>query len=81
VHTRLTSLLARHKGREKLTELGYCRPPDPAVIGMLLLIAVDLLVRAAGELHSFTDLTQADVDAVCEEAKVVWAAGEAADSE
>ncbi|MEX3982800.1 DUF5677 domain-containing protein [Paraburkholderia sp. EG287A] len=79
VHTSVTSLLSRHKGREKLTQLDYCRQADPAVIGMLLLIAVDLLIRAAGELHSFTDLTQGDVDAVCEEAKKAWAAGEADD--
>ncbi|SIO39663.1 hypothetical protein SAMN05444172_1593 [Burkholderia sp. GAS332] len=77
VHTSITSLKARHAGRERLTELGYCRPAKPPVIGMLLLIAVDLLVRAGSELHSFTDLTEDEVNGVAEEAKRVWGVVEA----
>jgi hypothetical protein len=76
VHTSVTSLIARHAGRERITELGYCRPPDPDAVGMLLLIAVDLLVRAGSELHSFTDLTEDEVNAVAEGAKRVWGAAE-----
>lgn len=72
VHTSITSLKARHAGRERLTELGYCRLAKPPVIGMLLMIAVDLLVRAGSELHSFTDLTEDEVNGVAEEAKRVW---------
>jgi hypothetical protein len=74
VHTSITSLIARHAGRERITELGYCRPADPPVTGMLLLIAVDLLVRAGSELHNFTDLTEDEVNGVAEEAKRVWGA-------
>jgi hypothetical protein len=77
VHTSVTSLISRHAGRERLTELGYCRPADPPVIGMFLLIAVDLLVRAGSELHSFTDLTEDEVNAVAEEAKRVWGVADA----
>lgn len=77
VHTSIASLISRHAGRERLTELGYCRPADPDVIGMLLLIAVDLLVRAGSELHSFTDLTEDEVDGVADEAKHVWGAVDA----
>ena len=79
VHTSITSMIARHAGRERMTELDYCRPAEPPVIGMLLLIAVDLLVRAVGELHRFTDLTEDEVNAVAEEAKRVWEAGQAED--
>ncbi|WP_321854182.1 DUF5677 domain-containing protein [Paraburkholderia tropica] len=74
VHTSITSLLSRHAGRERLTELGYCRQPDEPVIGMMLLIAVDLLVRAASELHHFSDLNEDEVNAVAESAKAMWAA-------
>lgn len=77
VHTSITSLIARHAGRERLTELGYCRPAEPDTIGMLLLIAVDLLVRAGSELHSFTDLTEDEVNDVAEEAKRVWGVADA----
>lgn len=77
VHTSVTSLIARHAGRERLTELGYCRPAEPDVIGMLLLIAVDLLVRAGGELHHFTDLSEDEVNAAAEAAKQVWESGQA----
>ncbi|MFC0572406.1 hypothetical protein [Paraburkholderia solisilvae] len=49
VHTSLTSLIARHAGRERMTELEHCSPAAPDVIGMLLLIAVHLLVRAGAE--------------------------------
>jgi hypothetical protein len=80
VHTSITSLKARHAGRERLTELGYCRPGEPPVIGMLLMIAFDLLVRAGSELHSFTDLTENEVNAVAEEAKRVWGAVDAKES-
>lgn len=73
VHTSITSLIARHAGRERLTELGYCRPAEPDVIGMLLMIAVNLLVMAGSELHGFTDLAEGEVNAVAEEAKRVWA--------
>ncbi|MFX1716742.1 DUF5677 domain-containing protein [Paraburkholderia sp. A1RO-5L] len=79
VHTSVTSLISRHAGRERMTELGYCRPADPPVIGMLLLIAVDLLVRAGSELHNFSDLTEDDVNAVAEDAKRVWAGTETDD--
>lgn len=72
VHTCVTSLISRHAGRERMTELGYCRPAEPDVIGMLLLIAVDLLVRAGSELHSFTDLTEDEINGVAGEAKRVW---------
>ena len=77
VHTSVTSLIARHAGRERVTELGYCRPPNPDAVGMLLLIAVDLLVRAGSELHSFSDLTENEVNDVVEKAKQVWEAVEA----
>jgi hypothetical protein len=80
VHTSITSLISRHAGRERLTELRYCRPAEPPVIGMLLLIAVDLLIRAGGELHRFTDLTEDEVNGVAEEAKRVWGAIDAEES-
>jgi hypothetical protein len=73
VHTSITSLKARHAGRERLSELGYCRQAEPELIGMLLLIAVDLLIRAGSELHNFSDLTEDEV----KEAKRVWGALEA----
>ncbi|MFM0088937.1 DUF5677 domain-containing protein [Paraburkholderia sediminicola] len=79
VHTSITSLISRHAGRERLTELGYCRPAEPSVIGMLLMIAVDLLVRAGSELHSFTDLTEDEINGIAEEAKRVWGVAEAED--
>jgi len=79
VHTSITSLKARHAGRERLTELGYCRQAEPPVIGLLLLIAVDLLVRAGSELHNFSDLTEDEVNGVAEEAKRVWGAVDAED--
>ncbi|MBN3849023.1 MULTISPECIES: hypothetical protein [Burkholderiaceae] len=47
------------------------------MVGTLLMIAVYLLVRAGGELHRFTDLTEAEVQAVGEEASGVWETGQA----
>ncbi|WP_133647750.1 DUF5677 domain-containing protein [Paraburkholderia flava] len=79
VHTSITSMIARHAGRERMTELGYCRPADPPVVGMLLMIAVDLLVRAGSELHRFTDIGEGEANAVAEEAKRVWEKGQAED--
>jgi len=79
VHTSIASLIARHAGRERMTELEYCRPTEPPVVGMLLMIAVDLLVRAGSELHCFTDLTEDEVNAVAEEATRIWEAGQAED--
>jgi hypothetical protein len=81
VHPNLTALITRHAGRERLTELEYCRLIDEPVLGMLLMIAVDLLVRAGSELHQFTDLSERDVNAVAEEAKRTWEAGQAEDGE
>jgi hypothetical protein len=77
VHTSITSLIARHAGRERITELEYCRPAEPDVIGLLLMIAVDLLVRAGSELHNFSDLTKDEVNAVAEEARRVWGVADA----
>lgn len=77
-HTGITSMIARHGGHERMTELEYCRPADPAVVGMLLLIAVDLLAGARGfRTARFSDLTEYEVNAVAEEAKRVWEAGQA----
>lgn len=77
VHPSLTSLIARHAGRERLTELEYLRVVDRPVLRMLLMTATNLLVSAASELHHFTDLDEAEVNAVAEEAKRAWAAVEA----
>jgi|GEM_PF-2474304 len=77
VHTSVSSLILRHASRERMTGLDYCRPDDPSVVGTLLMIAVYLLVRAGGELHRFTDLTEAEVQAVGEEASGVWETGQA----
>lgn len=76
VHTSITSLMARHVGRGRLTELVYCVPPEEPVLGMLLLIAADLLMRAGSEMHNFSDLTEAEVNAIGEEGKKAWAAAD-----
>jgi hypothetical protein len=39
---------------------------------MLLMIAVDLLMRAASELHRFTDLNGGEVNDAAQEAKRLW---------
>ncbi|WP_321950397.1 DUF5677 domain-containing protein [Burkholderia cenocepacia] len=76
VHTSVTSLMARHVGRGRLTELAYCAAPEEPVLGMLLLIAADLLMRAGSEMHNFSDLTEAEVNAVGEEVKKAWIAAD-----
>jgi len=43
----------------------------------MLLIAVDLLIRAGSELHSFTDLNEDEVNALAEEAKRAWGVADA----
>lgn len=81
VHPNLTSLIARHAGRERMTELEYLRSVDRPVYQMLVMMAVDLLVRAASELHRFADIDESEVNAVAEEAKRLWQAAEAASAE
>jgi len=66
VHPNLTSLIARHAGRERMTELEYLRFVERPVYQMLAMIAVDLLVRSASALHRFTDIDESDVSAVAE---------------
>jgi len=48
---------------------------------MLVTMAVDLLVRAASELHRFADIDESEVSAVVDEAKRLWQAAEAASAE
>ena len=77
VHPNLTSLISRHAGRERMTELEYLRLVDRPVYRMLVMMAFDLLVRAGSELHCFTDIDEGEVNTVAEEAKRLWEAAEA----
>lgn len=70
-HNQLTTLIARHAG---LTELNYKAEAPWVLTKGILTIAVNILCRSMLNLPKFTNLTEAELQAVADEIATQWTA-------